>query len=84
MSISMVTPLVHYRTDQKEQMMQVLLKTSNVLSQKQWNSVIKNIPSKILLMPVNAPYLLPQLTDLQPNVEMVYVPPNHMHCTSYR
>jgi hypothetical protein len=47
-SISTVTLPVHYRTSQKEQMMQALLKTSNALSQKQRSSVIKNIPSKSL------------------------------------
>ena len=80
-SISML--LVYYRTNEKEKMMQALLMTSDALSPKQRSSATKNIPSKILLMPVNAPHQLPQLTDLQPNVEMVYVPPNHIHPTSY-
>jgi hypothetical protein len=79
----MVMLLVNYRTNRKEQMMQALLKMSNDLSQKQRSSVNKNIPSKILLMPVNAPHQLPQMTDLQPNVETVYVPPNDMHPTTY-
>lgn len=70
----MVTLLVRYRTNEKENMT-----TSNALSPKQRSSAIKNIPSKILLMPVNAP----QQTDFQPNVEMVYVPSNKMHPTSY-
>jgi hypothetical protein len=83
MSISMVTLLVNYQTNEQEQITQALLKTSNALSQKQRGSVIKNIASKILLMPVNAPHQLSQLTDLQRKVEMVYVPPNHMHPTSY-
>lgn len=77
--INKCTLPVHYRSNKKSWMTQVLFQDALLncyASEMEKYCSENNIPFKILLLVDNAPGHLPFICDLHPNIKVVFFPPN--------